>query len=538
MTKKGNKVVAASLAGLLVLSTTSGIVERAYASEATQPAQAIIEFSDQNLEKSIRALTGIEANSTKKLTEADLNNLERLDLSGTSVKDISALKYAVNLKELNLSNNQIKDISALSTLNKLEKLNLSQNLVESVAPIKNLNSLKVLNLGNNPIRNTTDFSSMTGLTELELNSTNVTSIPMLQDNKIETLNLDSTKLNNLNGIDKYKALKVLKASNTGIKDFKPLKELTTLREVSITNNHIQDGTFIADIMKLNTGLQKLSATDSIVEVDSGAGGEIKEPVKSPWTVTYSGNEYIKVDGSTLKVTKKPTDNNPIEVQFQSQSPNPAIEYSGKVKIKTTKDNYNPPAVDPASKTPSAVKPNTGVEVPKTSDTTTPPKVSQTKDLKKVEYVQNSTDKLLFTAKTANGDFVVKKEVIKVGTEADLTDNILSSPDGATVVSQYVPDVSVIGQYEGTVTVKFSNGDEITIKVPIDVTADGQPSANIGTLLPNNTVSEEAAQALAQAEKDAVKTGKNQTDKRIPILAGIALIAGIFGYGVSKEKKEV
>ena len=52
---------------------------------------------------------------------------EILNLYGSDIKDISALKGLENLTELGLWNNQIRDISALEYLSNLTTLEISRN---------------------------------------------------------------------------------------------------------------------------------------------------------------------------------------------------------------------------------------------------------------------------------------------------------------------------------------------------------------------------------------------------------------------------
>ena len=79
----------------------------------------------------------------KFLCKIELKELNRLDLRGNEISDISILEKAnfKELKELDLNGNEISDINILEKVNfkKLQELNLSFNKISDIKVLKKLN---------------------------------------------------------------------------------------------------------------------------------------------------------------------------------------------------------------------------------------------------------------------------------------------------------------------------------------------------------------------------------------------------------------
>ena len=75
---------------------------------------------------------------TGELTEADYEEVEKLDLQENQISDLSALAELKELKRLDLFNNQISDASTLRKLTKLKVLLLRENPNLAKAEIEKL----------------------------------------------------------------------------------------------------------------------------------------------------------------------------------------------------------------------------------------------------------------------------------------------------------------------------------------------------------------------------------------------------------------
>ena len=113
------------------------------------------------------SLTGFRSWGTPILgfeTFRKIPRLERLDICGGELSDISALEGMTNLKDLYLAGNQITDISVVSSLTGLTESSFAHNRITNVSPLAGLSNLRWINLRDNDI---SDVSSLTSLPNLK-----------------------------------------------------------------------------------------------------------------------------------------------------------------------------------------------------------------------------------------------------------------------------------------------------------------------------------------------------------------------------------
>jgi Leucine-rich repeat (LRR) protein len=107
-------------------------------------------FPDQNLAKAIALhLNNNEANNVVSIP--DLKKIERLNVLGHSITDLSGMEHLEGLKNFNAAFNRITDIKPLAELEKLDTLNLNGNSIEDIAPLANKKELVTLSLDSNAI---------------------------------------------------------------------------------------------------------------------------------------------------------------------------------------------------------------------------------------------------------------------------------------------------------------------------------------------------------------------------------------------------
>jgi internalin A len=78
-------------------------------------------------------------------------NIVALNLDGTNVTYLEALKPLKKLRTLSLQGNDLRDISLLSTFRQLETLDLYENDIEDLEPLKALHRLRSLNIDKNKV---------------------------------------------------------------------------------------------------------------------------------------------------------------------------------------------------------------------------------------------------------------------------------------------------------------------------------------------------------------------------------------------------
>ena len=91
----------------------------------------------------------IENEGLKDLAKIKFKELNKLDLSGNKISDISVLEKVnfKELKELDLSYNKISDISILEKVNfkELNKLDLSSNKISDISVLEKVNFKELIN---------------------------------------------------------------------------------------------------------------------------------------------------------------------------------------------------------------------------------------------------------------------------------------------------------------------------------------------------------------------------------------------------------
>ncbi|KAK8571731.1 hypothetical protein V6N12_027804 [Hibiscus sabdariffa] len=219
-----------------------------------------------------------------------LSNLETLDLSWNSLKNNIMLHMngLSSLKTLSFGGNLLKGklfhIQELNNLTKLKYLDLSENRIESISDQdethlrllnleeldltrnlfrnntfffpKGLSSLKSLIMYGNDLQGSLDIKgleNLTNLKELDLRWNGIESLESYKDDAtqrqqmihLEELRLDGNLLNNsvfafLNGFSNLKSLSIRRNRMKGSLDMKDLDAFSSLRELYMSNNQLND----------------------------------------------------------------------------------------------------------------------------------------------------------------------------------------------------------------------------------------------------------------------------------------------------------
>jgi hypothetical protein len=156
----------------------------------------VVSFGDKNVEEKIRDTIGL---ADGEIRRHHLMTIVKLDLSESSIKDLTGIENLRHIKHLDLRDNNITSIEILGELRRLQKLNLRGNQVTDIAPLRDMVMLEYLNLRDNPV---TDLSPIAGLTELR--DLNISGIPLtsglgiLKDMKyLENLNIRNCDITDL-----------------------------------------------------------------------------------------------------------------------------------------------------------------------------------------------------------------------------------------------------------------------------------------------------------------------------------------------------
>ena len=160
-----------------------------------------------------------------------LTALNRLDLWGTRVSDISALSGLTALEYLDLRGTQVSDISALSGLTGLATLYLTGTPVSDISALSGLTALTELSLTGAQVSDISALSGLTALSSLDLSGTQVSDISALSGlTALSSFNLSGTPVSDISVLSGLEDLKHLDLSGTQVSDLSPVLSLTQLAD--------------------------------------------------------------------------------------------------------------------------------------------------------------------------------------------------------------------------------------------------------------------------------------------------------------------
>lgn len=169
------------------------------------------------------------------------NKLKVLSANSTLVEDITPLKYEITLEELDLANTNIRDISVLKSLRNLHKLDISNTMVSRLHDLKNCQNLSVLNLSGCKMPNIAPLQELTQLSTVDISNTAVRDLmPLSQLSALQSLNISGTAVTQLQALSQLENLRELYCSHTNISDLSPLKNLKKLSKIYCDQSNIDD----------------------------------------------------------------------------------------------------------------------------------------------------------------------------------------------------------------------------------------------------------------------------------------------------------
>lgn len=255
----------------------------------------VIRFEDKNLEVEIRkALKKPEG----AITTVDAANVTELDLSkrvmskfdsykvntSDNIKSLEGLEYFINLEKLNLRGNNIADITPLMNLEKLRELDLSCNFIRNIEPLNNLQNLEKLDVSWNGLSDVSFLEKLTHLKEFLLGRAiifapvdyimnNISDISVIKDMKnLETVDLDGLDIKELDVLKEMRKLKKLVLANNRISSIDCLKDCVELEYLDIRNNQLKDITPLERLIMLEylylseNGIDNIDALKNLTEL--------------------------------------------------------------------------------------------------------------------------------------------------------------------------------------------------------------------------------------------------------------------------------
>ena len=214
----------------------------------------------------------------------NLTMLESLDLMDTNVSDISPLSNLIMLESLDLMDTNVSDISPIANLTALDSLDLVGTQVSDLDPLAKLTELRSLDLSNTPASDLAPIMGLKNLRSLKLENTQVSDLdPLVNLPNLQSLSL-SRAISDISALSKCLALQEIDLIATKISDLSPLAYLPTLRTLRCLDTPVSDlsplaklpvleslalgGTLVSDIAPLSdfASLQFLQLWDPISDL--------------------------------------------------------------------------------------------------------------------------------------------------------------------------------------------------------------------------------------------------------------------------------
>jgi len=179
--------------------------------------------------------------SPDELTDDDYRKTTELNLSGSGITDISALKRFPDLQKLSLADTKVNDIGALAGLTNLQELVLSDTQIGDIRVLSGLTDLRILYLSRTQIGNVNVLSGLTSLQFLNLSGTRVSDIGALSGlTNLQELYLRDTQVSDVGCLASLTKLQRLGLSRTKVNDIGGLSRLTRLQWLDLTYTSVSD----------------------------------------------------------------------------------------------------------------------------------------------------------------------------------------------------------------------------------------------------------------------------------------------------------
>ena len=240
---------------------------------------------------------------------SELSDLTSLDISGTSIEDISPLRNANKLKVLRANSTLIEDISSLKYDITLEELEVANTGVNDLSVLMSLRNLTKINLANTLVNRINNLKNCPNLTSLNLSGTKINNISVLQDLvQLKSVDISNTSIHDLSPIASLKDLQYLNISGTAITNLHPLNELENLRDLYCSNTSIRD----LSPLKSHRRLGKIYCDHSKIG-DEEASAFSKD---NPYTLVIYDTEALKTWWNSLPIYWKAVFSKQIQLETE------------------------------------------------------------------------------------------------------------------------------------------------------------------------------------------------------------------------------
>lgn len=166
-----------------------------------------------------------------------LSQETEIDLTDYNLRDFSMITEFQNVTELSVAINPVRDLSFLKRMPNLEVVDLSGCQFITEAPeLEFLPNLKeaIFELGG--LRKAPSFHNQARLDSLDLSFNPLTDLTGLEGQSVREINLTGSELKNIDSLAYLRDVEIIILDMNELTSIMPLKDLTTLRELSVDEN--------------------------------------------------------------------------------------------------------------------------------------------------------------------------------------------------------------------------------------------------------------------------------------------------------------
>ena len=163
--------------------------------------------------------------------------MERLEIQGNQISDLSPINGLTKLQHLDISGNEISDLSPLAGLKNLEHVKVSHNNISDLSPLARLSNLYSFGSWGNPL---SDLSSLVGLEVIDICGGEPDISTLEGAKNLKELYLLGGGISDVSPVVKLTELTRLRVAGNPLSDISPLAELTGLKWLELSENKISD----------------------------------------------------------------------------------------------------------------------------------------------------------------------------------------------------------------------------------------------------------------------------------------------------------
>lgn len=237
-----------------------------------EDSETKIAFEDPGLEAAVRETIEKEEGT---IVQKDIDTLQVLDASNRQIENLEGIEYLIELRELNLEDNFVKSVTPLKANTKLDDLNLRNNEITSLEEIDFQDiiylNIRKLSLRHNVKRD--DEGKGTRLSDISL---------LRQMASLRKLSLRDNHIEDLSPLSDLRRLTELDIRENKFETIEPLAVLTRLQELNLRDNKIKS-------------LEPIKYLSRLTYLNIHSNTQLEAPILSQESGFYKENFLLEIE---------------------------------------------------------------------------------------------------------------------------------------------------------------------------------------------------------------------------------------------------